>query len=377
MVTISDDPAQTGKGQQTAMGRVFNFSAGPATMPVEVLEEAQQHLVDYHGSGMSIMEASHRGKEYSAVHEEAIANIKKLLSLNDDYQVLFLQGGASGQFAMAPMNLVPQGQVANYCSTGSWASKAIKEAKGITSVHIAADTSKEEPARMPRQEEIDLSANAAYLHITSNETIGGTQIKTFPEVDAPLICDMSSDILSRPLDAEKFGLIYAGAQKNLGPAGVTLVILRKELAERAPDTVPTMYRYKTHMDNNSLYNTPPCFSIYMVMLVTRWILKKGGLGVMEKENRDKASVLYDAIDSTGFYRGTADAAFRSDMNVTFRLPSEELEAAFIKEAVSAKFSGLKGHRSVGGIRASIYNAFPAEGVKALADFMAAFESKNG
>ena len=357
--------------------RAYNFGAGPAILPEEVLQEAQQELLDYQGSGMSIMEQSHRGKDYDAIHLEAIDNISKLLGLSDDYCVLFLQGGATGQFAMVPMNLLGKGQTADYTNSGSWASKAIKEAKIQGNVHIAADTSKNIPCEVPDPEDLDLTDDAAYLHITSNETISGAQWKSFPRTRAPLVADMSSDILSRPLDVRQFGLIYAGAQKNLGPSGVTLVVMRKELAERAPDTVPLIWRYQTHIDANSLSNTPPTFGIYLMCLVTRWLRKQGGLAGMAKKNQEKADALYRAIDASGFYSGTADPAHRSLMNVTFRLPSEELEARFIAEAAAANMKGLKGHRSVGGVRASIYNAFPAAGVDALVAFMAEFEASHG
>ena len=357
--------------------RAYNFSAGPAMMPDEVLSEAQAELLDYRGSGMSIMEQSHRGKDYDAVHNEAAENIRNLLGLSDDYAVLFLQGGATGQFAMVPMNLLGVGRVADYANSGAWAAKAIKEAKVIGTVHIAADTAKDMPTRVPDPAELDLSAAAAYVHITSNETISGAQWKAFPQTETPLIADMSSDILSRPFDTSRFGLFYAGGQKNLGPAGVTLVVIRKDLAESASDQVPAMYRYQTHVDANSLYNTPPTFGVYLMCLVTRWIAKQGGLTAMRERNERKAGKLYAAIDGTEFYRGTAAPAHRSDMNVTFRLESEALEKQFIAEAAERNMSGLKGHRSVGGIRASIYNAFPPEGVDALIEFMKDFERRNG
>lgn len=358
------------------MSRVYNFSAGPATLPLDVLETAQAELVDYQNSGMSIMESSHRGKEYSAVQAEAGANIRELLGLSDDYDVLFLQGGASTQFAYVPLNLLTEGQTADYTDSGAWASKAIKEARKIGNVNVAAACGSDLPTRVPAPAELNLTPGAAYLHITSNETISGAQWKTFPTSDAPLVADMSSDILSRPFNAADFGLIYAGAQKNLGPSGVALVIIRKDLADRAPKSLPTMFRYATHIDKGSMYNTPPCFSIYILMLVTRW-LKRFGLERMYRQNVDKAALLYDAIDATGFYRGTAALDCRSDMNVTFRLPSEELEARFVAEATAAGLKGLKGHRDVGGIRASIYNAFPVEGVSALVAFMHTFEAANG
>lgn len=359
------------------MTRIYNFSAGPAILPEDVLIEAQSQLVDYQGSGMSIMEMSHRGKEYMAVQAEAEANIRKLLNIGDEFAVLFLTGGASGQFAMIPMNLLSADQTADYTHSGSWASKAIKEAKLFGKVNLAADVSKTRPSRMPAATELKWTDGAAYAHITSNETIEGTQWKAFPTTSAPLVADMSSDILSRPFDMRQFGLVYAGAQKNIGPAGVTLVIIRKELAERVSEKVPVIFRYKTHMENESMYNTPPCFPIYIVMLVTRWLERQGGLAAMQKINEKKAAVLYSAIDGSGFYKGTAEADYRSTMNVTFRLPSEELEEAFVKEASKLGLKGLKGHRSVGGIRASIYNAFPAAGVDALVAFMKEFEKKNG
>lgn len=358
------------------MAKVYNFSAGPAILPAEVIAEAQSELADYKGSGMSILESSHRGKEYSAIHEEAIANTHELLNIGDDYSVLFMQGGASTQFALVPLNLLGKEQTADYTNSGTWAGKAIKEAQLIGNVNIAADCAKDLPTRVPRLDELKLTPGAAYLHITSNETISGAQWKEFPKSESPLIADMSSDMLSRPFDANKFGLIYAGAQKNLGPAGMALVIIRKELAERAPENLPTMFKYKTHIENNSLFNTCPTFTIYMYMLVTRWI-KKTGLDNLYKRNVEKAAKLYAAIDRTDFYRGTALKECRSDMNVTWRLPSEDLEAKFVAEAAEQGLKGLKGHRSVGGIRASIYNAFPTEGVDALISFMEDFERANG
>lgn len=356
--------------------RAFNFSAGPAILPEDVLKEAAAELVDYKGTGMSIMEMSHRGKEYTAVHEETIANITELLNIPQGYSVLFMTGGASSQFALIPMNLLGPDQVADYTNSGAWAKKAIQEAQMLGKVNIAADCGKEIPTRVPTIDELKLTDGAAYLHITSNETISGAQWKVFPEHDC-LIADMSSDILSRPLDVSKFGLIYAGAQKNLGPAGITLVIMKDELAERCPDSVPTIMRYKTHIAENSLYNTVPTFPVYMLCLVTRWLKAKGGLEGIQKINEAKAAKLYDAIDASGFYKGTAVPECRSDMNVTWRLPTEELEAAFIAEASKNNLKTLKGHRSVGGIRASIYNAFPEAGVDALISFMKEFEAQHG
>jgi phosphoserine aminotransferase len=358
------------------MARVYNFSAGPAVLPLEALQEAQADLVDYKGSGMSVMEMSHRGKEYDALHNEAIANVKELMGLGDDYSVLFIQGGASLQFAMIPMNFLGEGQTADYVNAGSWGSAAIKQARLLGNVNIAADCQKDIPTRMPEAGEMKWTPGAAYSHITTNETISGAQLKEIPETGSPLIGDMSSDILSRPIDYTKFAMIYAGAQKNLGPSGVALVAIRKDFAAKGSISLPTMLRYQTHIDENSLYNTPPCFSIYMLCLTTRW-LKKIGVQNMFKINREKAQLIYDAVDASKFYRGTAKKEFRSDMNVTFRLPTEELETLFIKQASEAGMKQLKGHRSVGGIRASIYNAFPVAGVQALVDFMKAFEKRNG
>ncbi len=358
------------------MARVFNFGAGPAVLPEEVLEQARKELLDFNGSGMSIMEHSHRGKEYDAVHQEAIANVAKLLKLSDAYTVLFVQGGASLQFSMVPINLLGPGQTADYVDSGAWANKAVKEAKFVGNVNLAANTGKDIPTRMPQNEDLKLTKGAAYVHITSNETIAGSQWKVFPKTEAPLVADMSSDILSRPLDINQFGLIYAGAQKNLGPSGMAVVVMRKQLAEKAPEKAPTMLKYKTYIEENSLYNTPPTFGIYILMLVTRWMLKMGP-EALYKQNVDKAAKIYQTLDSSGFYKATAVREFRSDMNITFRLPTEALEEQFVKEASKAGMKGLKGHRSVGGVRASIYNAFPVAGVDALVAFMKEFEKKNG
>jgi phosphoserine aminotransferase len=345
-------------------------------MPVEALQEAQADLVNYKGSGMSVMEMSHRGKEYDEIHNEAIANIKELMGLNDDYSVLFIQGGASLQFAMIPMNFLGQGQTADYINAGSWGTAAVKQARIIGNVNVAAECHKDIPTRMPELNEMKWTPGAVYSHLTTNETIAGTQLKDIPVTGSPLIGDMSSDILSRPLDYTKFAMTYAGAQKNLGPSGVALAVIRKDFAAKGNIALPTMLKYQTFIDENSLYNTPPCFSIYMLCLTTRW-MKKMTLQKLFKQNRDKAQMLYDAIDATGFYRGTAKKSFRSDMNITFRLPTEELEEIFIKQASAAGMKQLKGHRSVGGIRASIYNAFPVAGVEALVAFMKDFEKRNG
>ena len=359
------------------MSHIFNFNAGPAILPKEVLKQAQDDLLDYAGTGISVLESSHRGPEFIAIQEEAEANLRTLLRIPDSYAVLFLQGGASQQFAMAPMNLLHDGQSADYTNSGSWAEKAIAEAKRIGNVNVIADTNEDRPTRVPDPGELDPTPGAAFLHITSNETISGAQWKTFPNTEAPLVADMSSDILSRKIDIDRFGLIYAGAQKNLGPSGLTVVIVRKDLAENAPAGLPAIFRYQTHIDAASMFNTPPCFSVYLLMLVTRWIEERGGAAALQRINDEKAARLYSAIDATGFYRGAADIAHRSTMNVTFNLPSEELEKRFASEAAAAGLIGLKGHRSVGGLRASIYNAFPPEGVDALIAFMQDFEKRNG
>lgn len=362
------------------MKNIYNFNAGPAILPREVLLQAQEELLDFQGTGMSIMEASHRGKEYEAVHHEAMANVLELLGLGADYACLLLQGGASLQFAMVPMNLLGGG-TADYTLSGAWGAKAYKEAQIVSQgggkISVVADCSKENPARVPRLGELKLTPGAAYVHITSNETISGAQWKEFPRTEAPLVADMSSDIMSREFDAKNFSLIYAGAQKNLGPSGVTIVVMRRELADRAPKTLPLVLRYKTFMDEDSLYNTPPSFGVYLLMLTTRWIKKLGGVKAMGELNRRKAARLYDAIDASSFYQGTAARECRSEMNVTFRLPTEELEKSFLEKASSLGLKGMKGHRSVGGVRASIYNAFPMEGVEALVAFMKDFESKMG
>ena len=359
--------------------RIFNFSAGPAVLPLEVLIEAQAEFLNYQQTGMSILETSHRSKAYEAVNAEAEANMKELLGLGDNYRVLFLQGGASTQFAMIPMNFLAPGRTADYILTGAWSEKALKEAKLFGNTHVAATTAEGNYKRVPKMDEIQLSDNPAYVHITSNNTIFGTQWDEFPSFgDVPLIADMSSDILNKPFNAENFAMIYAGAQKNLGPSGVTVVVIRKDLLENNPKTISAMLRYETHAKNDSLYNTPPAFSVYMLNLVLRWLKAQGGLVGIGKRNVEKAGLVYDTIDqSSGFYRGHADVDSRSLMNVTFRLPSEDLEKAFAKEAEQAGLAGLKGHRSVGGLRASIYNAMPVAGCQALKDFMVEFQRKNG
>jgi len=361
------------------MSKVYNFNAGPAILPQPVIEQAQQELRDYHGRGMSILEMSHRSKEYEAINTEAEAAFKRLLGLGDEYRVLFLQGGASMQFAMLPLNFLPASATADYLVNGAWGEKAYEEGAKLGQARVAASTSAASFSRVPAAGEIELSDAPAYVHITSNETIQGVQWQAWPDVgDRPLVADMSSDILSRPLDAHKFTLIYAGAQKNLGPAGATVVIVRQSWLDSAGKTAPTMLRYATHAKNNSLYNTPPVYAVYLLNLVLEWIEETGGLEQMAKRNDLKAKAVYDAIDgSDGFYRGHAAPSSRSQMNVTFRLPSEELEKRFIAEATAAGMIGLAGHRSVGGIRASIYNAMSQEGAAALAGLMGEFARKNG
>jgi phosphoserine aminotransferase len=359
---------------------VFNFSAGPAVLPVPVLEQIQRDLLALPGVGMSILEISHRSKTFEGVLAQAEADIRALANVPSNYKILFLQGGASLQFSMVPMNLLGEGQTADYIDCGSWAEKAVKEAKKVGSVNVAASTKAEKYSRLPEQSELKLTPGAAYVHVTSNNTIEGTEYSTLPETgDVPLVSDSSSDIFSRPIDVAKHGLIYAGAQKNIGPAGVTLVIIREDLVARsaANKSLPTMLNYSVHAENSSLYNTPPAFGIYAVGLVVKWLRDLGGLPGIAAINQRKAAKLYAEIDRSGFYRGTAKKEDRSLMNVTFRMASEEIEAQFIKEAKAAGFDGLKGHRSVGGMRASIYNAFPEEGVDALVSFMQDFEKRNG
>ena len=358
--------------------RIFNFSAGPAVLPVTVLEEARAHMLALPGIGMSVMEISHRSKAFDEIIQGADAGLRDLLSIPKDYAVLFLQGGASLQFTMVPMNFLSLDENADYILTGSWGRKAIKEAQKCGEVNLAADMSDGGFTRVPTQDELQLGDDAKYVHITSNETIEGVQWKTEPNTgDVPLFSDSSSDILSRPIPLEKYGLIYAGAQKNMCPSGVTLVIIREDLLPRIPKGKPTMLDYRTHVEHKSLYNTPNTWGIYIINLVCKWLKEKGGLEAMQQENEAKAKLIYDGIDATDFYRGHADPDSRSTMNVTFHLPSEDLEKKFASEATAAGMDGLKGHRSVGGIRASIYNAFPREGCEALVEFMKEFEKKNG
>jgi len=358
--------------------RIHNFSAGPAVLPVPVLEEAQRDMLSLPGVGMSVMEISHRSKTFAEIFARAEAGLRQLLGIPHNYHVLFLQGGASLQFSMVPMNFLPAEGSADYVITGSWGKKALKEGKRAGVANVAANMADGGFTRVPGNDELKLDPKAGYIHITTNETIEGVEWKQEPEVgEVPLVADASSDMLSHPIPVDKYALIYAGAQKNMGPSGVTLVIVRDDLLQRIPDGLHTMLDYRTHVENKSLYNTPNTWGIYIIGLVCKWLQDKGGLEAMHRENEEKAGLLYDAIDATDFYRGHADADSRSIMNVTFRLPSEELEKKFTAEATAGGLDGLKGHRSVGGIRASIYNAFPLAGVEALVAFMKEFEKKNG
>ena len=362
----------------TTTNRIFNFSAGPAVLPLEVLEEARENLLSMPGVGMSILEVSHRSKPFEDIIEGAERDIRTLAGIPDGYHVLFLQGGASLQFSIVPMNILPQGASADYIVTGAWSQKAVKEAKRVGGVKVAATTEGENFTRIPDQAELQLDRSAAYLHYTTNNTIFGTEFGYVPDAGGvPLVADTSSDMFSGPIDVSKFAVIYAGAQKNLAPAGATLVIIRDDMLTRTPSSIPTMLQYPVHVENKSMYNTPPVFTIYVMRLVLAWLLRQGGLVAIDKINTRKSGKLYAEIDRTGFYRAHAKVGSRSRMNVTFRLPSEELEKRFAKEATAAGLDGLKGHRSVGGMRASIYNAFPEAGVDALVDFMRAFEKANG
>ncbi|MEX0717561.1 MAG: 3-phosphoserine/phosphohydroxythreonine transaminase [Planctomycetaceae bacterium] len=358
--------------------RIHNFSAGPAVLPVSVLEEARENLLSLGETGIGILEHSHRGKAFLAVYEEAVARCRRLASIPDDYDVLFLQGGASLQFAMLPMSFLALGAGADYLVTGSWSQKAVAEAQPFGDVHVAGTSEDRNFCYIPKG--CEYSASPVYVHFTSNNTIFGTQFREEP-ADIPassfLACDASSDIFSRPIDVSKYGVIYAGAQKNLGPSGVTLVVIRKDLVERGSKAAPTMLQYRTHAANESMYNTPPTFGIYVIGLVFKWLEEQGGLGAIAERNRNKAATLYGFLDQSKMFRPTADADSRSLMNVTFVTGNAELDAQFVKEASAAGFDGLKGHRSVGGMRASIYNAFPEEAVAALVEFLREFESRNG
>jgi phosphoserine aminotransferase len=362
----------------TTTSRIHNFSAGPAVLPLEVLEQVQRDLLSLPGVGMSVLEISHRSAAFDEIIEGCEADLRRLAGVPDGYHVLFLQGGASLQFSMVPMNLLPAGGSADYIVTGVWSQKAVKEAKRVGAVKVAASTEQESFKRVPSQGELQLDPAAAYVHYTTNNTIYGTEFPYTPDTgEVPLVADASSDIFSRPIEVQKYGLIYAGAQKNLAPAGLTLAIVRDDLLKRTPASLATMLQYGVHVENKSMYNTPPVFPIYVMRLVLAWLLRQGGLEAAERANIRKAEKLYTEIDRTGFYRGHAEKNSRSRMNVTFRLPSEDLEKKFVKESTAAGLDGLKGHRSVGGLRASIYNAFPEAGVDALVQFMREFERRNG
>jgi len=343
-----------------------------------VLETVQKELLDYRGTGMSILESSHRAPEYDEVNKQAMALARELFGLGDDYKVLFMTGGASTQFALIPMNFIGQGQVVAYVDTGSWSSKAIKEAEIYGACQVVGSSKSDSFTHIPKVGDIKVPDNAAYLHVTSNNTIFGTQYHEFPNPGkAPMIVDMSSDIASRKIDYTQFAMIYAGAQKNIGPAGVTLVLIREDFLARCPDKIPTMFNYKTHAGKDSLYNTPPCFAVYIMKLVFEWVKKQGGLSGVEKVNREKKDIIYNLIDThPDYFKGTVKKDSRSWMNITMRLPNEDLEKKFIAEAKSAGFVGLKGHRSVGGIRISMYNALPLEGAKKLGEFMESFRNTN-
>lgn len=359
------------------MNRVHNFSAGPAILPVEVLKKATEGLLEYKNKGRSIAEMSHRSPEYEAIDQQAKSRLTELLGLGDDFKIMFLQGGASSQFMMAPYNFLRDDQTADYIDTGRWSNKAIKEAKLFGNVHRPYSSSDSGYDRVPENHELDLSDDPVYVHFTSNNTVAGTQFPSEPETNGvPLVCDASSDFLSRPIDVSRYGIIYAGAQKNVGPAGVTIVIIRKDFLDRAnTENVPTILQYQTHTEK--IFNTPPAFNVYMVNLVLGWIQDKGGLAHFKQYNEEKAGLLYDEIDKDDFYRGAVEKDSRSIMNATFRLPSEALEQQFLEEAVDHDLYTLKGHRSVGGIRASMYNACPRESVETLVNFMDDFRAQNG
>lgn len=359
------------------MARVINFSAGPAALPLEVLEQARAEMPDWQGSGMSVMEVSHRSKAFIAVAEQAEADLRELLGISDDYAVMFLQGGATQQFALLPMNLAQPGDTVDYLVTGSWSKKAAKEAGVVRNANVVADGADSNYTDVPAIDSWQLDSNAAYFHYTPNETIGGVEIHEPPQVGAvPIVADMSSTILSRPIEVDRFGAIYAGAQKNIGPAGLTIVIMRRDLLDRAPNDVPNILRYKSHAEGGSMLNTPPTFAWYLAGLVFQWLKGQGGLAAMAKKNQAKAELLYNAVDTSGFYANPVARPYRSWMNVPFTLAKPELDGAFLSQAEAAGLLNLKGHRSVGGMRASIYNAIPIDGVQTLVDFMADFERTN-
>ncbi|MCP4290290.1 MAG: 3-phosphoserine/phosphohydroxythreonine transaminase [bacterium] len=361
------------------MNRIFNFSAGPCTLPVPALESAAAEFLDYQGKGMSLIEMSHRSKEYDAVHMEAMDLVRRLYGVPDNYKILFLGGGATMQFSMVPMNLMGVGGQCDLTLTGAWAKKAMADAKKIGTVNVVFDGSDDNFMSLPEVSSLKANDGAAYFHMTSNETIGGVQWKSFPNTgDVPLVCDMSSDFVSRKIDVSQFGLIYAGAQKNAGPAGTSIVIIREDLLERSSDNLTAYLSYATHAPKDSMYNTPPVFPIYMVMKTLKWLEDQGGLDAAEKMAEERSSLIYGAMaKDSGFYSCPVNESCRSLMNIVFRLPNEDLEKKFVAEALENGMSGLKGHRSVGGCRASVYNSMPVAGAKALADFMGEFAAKNG
>lgn len=362
----------------TTPSRIFNFSAGPCTLPVEVLQQAADELPNYQGSGMSLIEMSHRSKQVVAVFEQANALVREVLGVPDDMHILFLGGGATFQFGMIPMNLLSGGKSADYINSGAWSKKAIADAKAVGKCNVIYDGKDNNYMTLPDASSIKTTDGAAYLHVCSNETIGGVQFQDYPDVDVPIVADMSSEIMSRPIDFSKFGLIYAGAQKNIGPAGVALVLIKQDLVDQCPGDLVNYLNYKNHVEGESMLNTPPVFQVYMIKLVMDWLKAKGGIAWAQSQAAKRSEILYDAVQrNSGFYKCPVDAKYRSQMNVVFTTPSEDLDAAFVKEAEAQGMSGLKGHRSVGGCRASIYNAMPIEGAEALANFMDAFAAKNG
>ena len=357
--------------------RIYNFNAGPATLPFGVLQKAQSELLNYKNSGMSIMEISHRSKDYEEINNTAISLFRELMELDESYKIIFMGGGASSQFALIPMNFLAADKTAAYIDTGAWSEKAINEAKKFGSVHLAGSSKAKDYRAIPNIDSLEFPDRAEYLHLTSNNTIFGSQWQSYPKSNLPLFCDMSSDILSRKLNYSDFSFIYAGSQKNLGPAGVTVVIAKEGLLEKCSSDIPLIFNYNTHARANSLYNTPPVFPVYMVKLVLEWIKDKGGLEAVEKENAAKKDCIYDLMDdNSDFYRGIVEKESRSWMNITMRLPSEELENKFVAESKAAGFGGLKGHRSVGGIRVSLYNAMPLAGAEKLAEFMLGFKNRS-
>lgn len=360
------------------MSRKLNFFAGPSTLPMEVLEEVQRQIVDYNGKGLSMIEASHRGGMFEEMYDACLNNFREIMGIPENYDVFFLGGGATLQFTMIPMNFLTPGKVADYCKTGTWSNKACSDAQKLGNVNVYFDGTASKFTTLPDPKSVKASKDSAYVYLCSNETIGGIEWQEFPETgDVPLIADMSSDFLSRPVDVSKFAMIYGGVQKNLGPAGATVIILRKDMLEKRNTNLTAYMDYGLHAKDKGLYNTPPVFSIWVVKLVLDWIKRNGGAEGMLTRAREKAAILYDIFDSSSFYRSPVDPKYRSRMNVVFRLPNEELEAKFIEESKAAGMLGLKGHRSVGGLRASIYNALPKEDVQTLADFMKEFERKNG